>query len=276
VIKVGGVNEAQPESLGVHPLLAALKVSALLALIPLGFYVVYGPPVTQGWTDVGLVEWLSRILAQVLPFGAFAAGLAASQFGRRAREARRSRFAIALGLGLATYLLSAWAVPLLEYAVDVDRGADVEALHPFGPKTAVGLLRQREYVRLNPSEQFSFSVNEPFSIPPEWLGFLLHSSIAYSFFATLNAMAGYLVGLLTSSLPGRRRRLVRWASGLVGGIAFIAAVVIAAGWQRANPEMSGALMAWVPLLIPALECWLLYVFVRRSGLRLHDDEPGHV
>ena len=60
----------------IGPFVAALKLTALLAVIAMGFAVYSGPPPSATWTVWRVTARVTGIFGTMLPFGAFAAGLA--------------------------------------------------------------------------------------------------------------------------------------------------------------------------------------------------------
>jgi len=207
-------------------------------------------------------ELLSQVpawIGLVLPFAAFAGGLTAAGLSTSSVVKR------AVLLALLSYGLMAYASPRAQYRARASAGVDVAALHPFGPETPEGIRARRSAVEADPPEAFSFRTSRPLERPPNWLTYLLHSSIALAGFAVLSALLGQRARMLTRGLSPPWRRLAHWALGLASGVLFFGVVLGGGEWVRAHPSRSGVLGAWLPLLVPLVALALLEIQRRTRG-----------
>lgn len=211
-----------------------------------------------------LAELLSQVpawIGLVLPFVVFAGGLAAAGLSTSSVAKR------AVLLALLSYGLLAYASPMAQYRAWASAGVDVAALHPFGPETPGGIRARRSAVEADPPEVFSFRTSRPLERPPNWLTYLLHSSIALAGFAVLSALLGQRARMLTTGLSPPWRRLAHWALGLASGALFFGVVLGGGEWVRAHPSRSGMLGAWLPLLVPLVTLAVLEIQRRTRGRR---------
>jgi hypothetical protein len=172
-----------------------------------------------------------------------------------------------LAISTAALLLVGEISPVFEYRANNELGLAVEERFPTGPATLQGLLELRERITSDPPNQFSFFIDRPLLLPPNWVTHLIHSRITLALFAVFAVILGSLTASLTTGLSPPARRNVRWAIGLVSGVLFFFSLAMGGDWVRADPRNSGVFGAWVPLLIPALELGLLYYLLTRAGIR---------
>ena len=242
----------------------------LLALV-LVFHLVSAPEpgiLRSGWDGLHLLAGWAGLL---LPFVAFAGGLATPAGG-----SLRALVLRAAVLSLLAYALAAYVSPVAQYQAWVHRNADTSVRFPMGPETPSGLLAQRAWVASNPPGRYHFSTGSPLDAPPNWLAYLFFSPAALAVFAILSALLGWASALLTSGLSPPARANARWALGLASGIVFMVAQSMAGDWVRGSPSASAALAAWGPLLLPLLELLLLAGWARRRGCVLHAFPPSGV
>ena len=224
------------------------------------------------WREARTWLWISVLsgnIGTLIPFAAFAGGVVACRSLSAGGIAARAVVLSAISYGLLGY-----ASPLAEYQDALASGRDVTAFYPFGPSTPGAQAAQREAVRANPPEAYSFSTEHPLRIPPNWLTYLIHHLWSLALFAVLAALMGRLGGKLTTGLSPPARRNARWALGLGTGLAFFIPLAAAGDWVRLDPSNSGIAAAWLPLLVPLAGMGLLVVLVRRREARPHARESA--
>ncbi len=224
---------------------------------------------TGGFTS-GSAEGPWRVLMMfagdiglLLPFTVFAGGVAAYRCA-----AGRGLPVRAVSVAVLTYLLAAYATPLLEYQANRAGGRAVAQLYPFGPLTPAAFLDLRSWVEANPPARYTWSTDEPLSIPPNWWTYLFHSPVVIASFAVFAALLGWISAALTSGLSPPARANARWAMGLASGLAFFLPMAAAGEWVRADPANSALLGAWGPLVVPLGELFLLAAIARSLGAPL--------
>lgn len=242
---------------------------ACLAALTLSYQVLTELPHQGSWTPWDLAFSLATWVGLLLPYAAFAGGLAAGTSLSPRTLALRGILLAAVAYGLLAY-----ASPIGDYEVRAAADADLAAEFPFGPRTPGALKALRSAIEARSPDDFSFSIERPLERPPNWLTYLLHSVMAISAFAVLGALLGQQAGALTSGLSPPARRNARWALGLLSAVAFFLAEAAGGEWVRADPSNSGILGAWVPLAIPLLELALLTAIRRRNQLPFHAPAPA--
>jgi len=210
------------------------------------------------WRPIEVIFQLPGWIGLLLPFATFAGGLAG-----HAVLSGRSVLKRAAVIAVVSYLLLAYGSPIAIYRDYASQGADLTASYPFGPMTPRALLAQRSAVEADPLETYSFRINDPLTHPPNWLTYILHSVVVFACFAFLAALLGHRSGTLTTGLSPPNRRNARWALGLASSMAFFLAEAAGGGWVRANPSNSGAVGAWLPLVVPLAVLGILEVLVRK-------------
>lgn len=218
-------------------------------------------------TPWGLIDTVAGSLWLVFPFVAFVAGSAASRHPSRGRAAAHASAVIVAGATVA-YLCGALLAPAAEYRRLASVGIDVSVRFPFGPNTPEAFARRRAAIVRSPPERYTFSMDRPLELPPNWVSYQIHAPLAITVFALPNALLGLLIGWLTTGLSPPGRRQARWASGLLSAIAFLVAAQVGTQWVRAAPEHSAVTAAWAPLAVPLSLCVALSVVLWRRG-RLH-------
>lgn len=234
---------------------ASICALGLLAVIVVFFTLAVDQP--QPWSGWAWLEYLAGRFGFILPFAAFAGGVA---IWRRGPAAGSTRVAVWAGLviGLASYASSEIVSPLANYAALAD-GPDLADVRPFGPSTPAGKLRQLRFVEGNPPEQYS--LGDAARTPPNYVRFLLHLPVAFVVFSVLNCMLGLYATRLTSTLRSATRRNACLAIGLAGGLGLFAAAFVAGHPNRDWVSVSGVVAAWLPLTIPLLEAMVFGVIV---------------
>ena len=212
----------------------------------------------QPWSGWMWLAYLAGMLGLMLPFAAFAGGVAIR--GRNAAAGSIGVAALAgLVIGLASCALSEGVRPLADYAALADE-PDLADLRPFGPNTPAGKLRQLRFVEANPPEQYM--VGHVTRTPPNRVRLLLHIPLALAVFSVLNCMLGLYASRLTATLRAASRRNGCLAIGLAGGLGFFAAAFAASHPNRDWVAVSGVAAAWLPLAIPLLEAMVFGVLIR--------------
>jgi len=236
-----------------------------LALFADTYDLIFG---AAGLETTSVIVFGQRLLSHfgvLLPFTGIAAGL------RAAATDRRTVLVAALTVGVGSYLITAWATPVLEHVAV--QGAATPIERPFGVPTPIGLLRQRAYVLQNPPEEYSLSVERPREIPPNWLLFCVWAPAAMACFGFLNVLLGKALAPATYHLNGRLRTAARWSFGLAVGWSFFVLISMAGAWVRGDPQRPGFLAAMLPLLLPGV--LLLWLRTRgRSAERAGAAESG--
>lgn len=205
-------------------------------------------------------------LSTVLPFALFAAGVVVARRLGYSRRALRSALVVGLALGLVAYGTEAWVTPVVQHQYSVSLGSDTENARRFGADTPVGVLRNLHFVEANPPEQYSLRISNPEQQPPNILRWRLHFPVAMAVFGLVNVFLGLLAAELTVDLNRGARRTVLLAIGVLGGIAFFAAIVLSAPMEPflSRGEFRPAVpAAWLPLCVPLAEA-LLLVYLTRS------------
>jgi len=243
---------------GMARALKAAIVWALGLVAAIVVFVTVAVDQTQPWSGWTWLAYLASMLGLMLPFAAFAGGVAIR--GRNAAAGSIATAALAgLVIGLASYPLSEVVRPLADYAALADE-SDLADMRPFGPSTPAGKLRQLRFVEANPPEQYR--VGHVTRTPPNRVRFLLHIPLALAVFSVLNCMLGLYASRLTATLRAASRRNGCLAIGLAGGLGFFAAAFAASHPNRDWVAVSGVAAAWLPLAVPLLEAMVLGVIVR--------------
>ncbi len=247
---------------------AAFWTAALLT-VPAALQFLSGPPVGSRWALFEGLFLLTGWIGLLLPFSAYAGGLA----GSRKTGVHRLFLCGAL-ISFSSLALLGYASPTLEFHAAISSGVDVAERFPTGPRTIPSLLSIRAEIEQNPPERFSFRVGELERSPPNWITYRVHSLISISLYAILATLLGFFSGTLTKGLSPPARRNARWAIGLFSGVVFFTAEAMGGDWVRADPSHSGILGAWGPILIPFVELGVIYLLLLRSGERATLSE-GH-
>lgn len=212
---------------------------------------------------LSLFNLLATGLGQLLPFAAFAGGAAS---GRARGSAFGAALASGLGLGFATYLLLAFAHPLLQHSYEVRAGWVSPTLgQQFGARTPAGILRNLRYVEANPPAEYTMRIERPEAHYPSRLRLALNLPAALGVLALVNVLVGSLAASATWTLAPRTGRRVRAAVGFAGGLAYFGAFLAASSPDRDWSTASGVVTAWIPLAIPVVEAFLLAMVARRLG-----------
>lgn len=223
------------------------------------------------WTG-SLSRWVAGVLGDVglfLPFLLFAGGSALVRTVGLSR--RLARIAVAIGIVSAAlaYACSAVFKPMLVHRSVTEQFPGVEEVHPFGPETPTGLVRNLRFVEQNPPSEFSLSADQPRRRPPEVLLWGLHRPIALAVFGVINLFLGMLVVEVTMGMRRPRQWNTRLAIGVVGAIVFYSLMEVGSPIQsfiRGDPMASGILAAWGPLALPMTQALLLgYLVWRRRS-----------
>ena len=249
-------------------------VAIIRAILPwCVLFVAAGPLLRFRWPPYewsgSFLRWLwvtVNDLSTVLPFTLFAAGVVVARKLGYSRRALRSALVVGLALGSVAYFAEAWIAPVVEHQYSASLGSDTENSRRFGAGTPVGILRNLDFVEANPPEQYSLRVQNPEQSPPNILRWRLHYPIAMAVFGLVNVFLGLLAAELTVDLKRGARRTALLAFGVLGGIAFFAALVLSAPMEpflSRGEFRSGVLTAWLPLSVPLAE-GLVLVYLTRS------------
>ena len=211
--------------------------------------------------------WVSvHDLSTVFPFALFAAGVVVVRKLGHSGQGLRHALVVGLALGSFAYVLEAWADPIVghQYGASLDRST--EGAWRFGADTPMGIMRNLDFVEANPPDQYSLRVGNPEQHPPNILRWRLHFPIVMGIFGLINVFLGLLAAELTLDLKRGVRRTALLAFGILGGIAFFAAVALSAPIQPfldTGEFRPGVPAAWLPLSVPLAE-GLLLVYLTRS------------
>ena len=226
-----------------------------------------------GWSpDDRHLSWswwtwaLATDLGDLLPFLAFAGGVALVSGSTSGGRIRRIAPLFALALAALSYTLDAWISPELRYhyrsvTVVVDGDA-----HRFGSDTPSGIVRNLRFVESNPPAEYSLQVDAPQETPPNLLRWRLHGPVAHATFGFFNFLAGVLTAQATVGLRRGARRNARLAVGVLGGLAFLGCLVIASpipSFLRDGTLQSGVASAWAPIVLPLAQFCVLLHLVRK-------------
>ena len=210
---------------------------------------------------------LSRDLGNLLPFLAFAGGVRLVPEASIRGRIMGTVLPVALALAALSYALDAWVSPALRYRHLADTDVvDVDARR-FGPETPGGILRNLRFVEASPPDEYSLRVVAPHEAPPNVLRWRLHRPVAHATFGMLSLLMGILTAQATAGMRQWKRRNVRLAVGVFGGMGFFACVLIASPtvpFLREGTLQSGILSAWAPLVLPLCQFCVLLHLARKS------------
>ena len=210
---------------------------------------------------------LTRDLGNLLPFLAFAGGVCLVSRGSSRGRTMGIVLPVALALAALSYALDAWISPELRYRHLADTGVEDVDARRFGPETPSGIVRNLRFVEANPPDQYSLRVVAPQETPPNMLRWQLHRPVAHATFGFLSLLMGILTARATIGLRQWKRRNVRLAVGVLGGLGFFACVLIASPtvpFLRDGTLQSGVLSAWAPLALPLAQFCVLLHLARKS------------
>lgn len=219
--------------------------------------------------SVSSLRWLWGVAedaALALPFLVFAGGVALVRVLRHSRRLARTAVAVGLSAGAVSYALGAWVAPEVHSRLLVALDAERADLRRFEPRTPTGIVENLRFVEATPPEEYTLSVGAPERFPPNVLRWELHGPPAMAVFAVVNVLLGVLVARLTLDLSRRAQRNARLAVGVFGGVAFFACLVAASPVEpflHDGTMRSGVLGAWVPLVFPIVQGFVLVYLVRR-------------
>ena len=229
--------------------------------------------VVLGWSpDDRYLSWswwawtLTTDLGDLLPYLAFAGGVAVVSGVFRRGFMMRIALPMALAWAALSYVLDAWSSPELWDRYLSSVGVEDAEAGRFGPETPSGIVRNLRFVEANPPDQYSLRMAAPHEAPPNVLRWQLHSPIAQAAFGSLSFLMGFLTAEATGGLRRGTRRNARLAVGVLGGLGFFGCVVIASPippFLRDGTMQSGILSAWAPLAFPLAQCGVLLYLARR-------------
>ena len=241
----------------------ALKVAVawtlgLVAAIVVFHTVAVAQP--QPWSGLMWLAYVADLLGLLLPFAAFAGGVA---IWRRSSAAGRTWVAVLAGLviGVASYASSEIVNPLADHAA-LAGDPDLAEMRPFGPRTPAGRLRELRFLEANPPGQDN--PGDTARAAPNRVRLLLHMPLALLAFSVINCVLGVRASHVTGALRPPSRRNGRLAIGLAGGLAFFGAAVFASHPGRDWVVVSGVAAAWLPLAVPLLEAVALAAVTRHQ------------
>ena len=205
-------------------------------------------------------------LGFILPFLLFAGGVKLAQVMGYSRRLHPTAVGFGLAVGAVSYYLAAWGAPQLESRYWDTLGAETVEQRTFGAATPPGILRNLRAVEANPPTEFSLRAGIPSQNPPNVLRWYLHLPVAMAVFGLINTLAGVLATQLTENYGRGARRNVLLALGVLCGLAFFGAVMMAGPIEpflRDGTMRSGVLAAWIPLVVPLLLCSVLFGIARK-------------
>ena len=205
-------------------------------------------------------------LGFILPFLLFAGGVKLAQVMGYSRRLLPTALAFGLAVGAVSYYLAAWGAPELESRYWDTLGAETVEQRTFGAATPPGILRNLRMVEDNPPAEYSLGVSNPSQAPPNVLRWRLHMPIAMAVFGLINTLMGVLAAQLTENFGRGPRRNVLLALGVLGGLAYFGAVMIAGPIEpflRDGTMRSGVVAAWIPLVVPLLLASVLFGIARK-------------
>lgn len=212
------------------------------------------------------VWWAADEAGFILPFVLFAGGLKVAQVLGYSRRLLPTAIAFGLTVGGVSYYLTAWGAPELESRYWDTLGEEIVAQRTFGAATPPNILENLRMVEDNPPAEYSLGVSNPSQAPPNVLRWRLHLPIAMAVFGLINTMMGVLAAQLTENFGRGPRRNVLLALGVLGGVAYFGAVMIAGPVEpflRDGTMRSGVVAAWIPLVVPFLLASVLFGIARK-------------
>jgi hypothetical protein len=250
---------------------ATMTWAVLLVTLSVANQLIAGLGAGTSWGVAELAHQVPAWLGLLLPFAAFAGGLAVTM---DVPAWRTGTYALPV-LALA-YLLTAFVAPFAEFRVDEAQGVEVAQDSRIGPDTPSAIRELRASARANPPPEFKFSTDDLSLLPPNWLTYLIHSKIVMALFAIFAGLLGQQVAFLTGGLSPPARRNARWALGLLTAILFFVAQFVGGEWIRSDPAHSGVVGSWICLIVPLVELGVLYRMAQRRGALLHALDASSV
>ena len=224
------------------------------------------PPGDHLASPIWWIWWVAAELGFVLPFLLFAGGVKVAHVLGYSRRLLPTALALGLTVGGVSYYLDAWGAPELEYRYWDTLGEETAAQRTFGAATPPNILENLRMVEDDPPAGYSLGVSNPSRTPPNVLRWHLHLPVAMAVFGLINTLAGVLAAQLTENFSLGARRNVLLALGVLGGLAFFVAVLLAGPIEpflRDGTMRSGILGAWIPLVVPILLCTALFGIARK-------------
>lgn len=230
---------------------------------------IYGNVPPSMWSVRFVLEQSVVHAGLLLAFTAIVAGL-------RSRGLRRSDLlALSFSLAAVSYLFTGILNPVFQYNRSARLGYDLEERHPFGPGLPSNVLEHRAYVLENPPEEYSYSVTDPLTIPPNWLLSIFLTPIAIALLAALKVWVGADLAAVTTGLSPPARRNVHLAVAVLGGGLLMLVLDPIGAWVRGDVSRPGWVMLLI-LLVPAFELLVLAALRRRGATPLHDSARSGV
>lgn len=212
------------------------------------------------------VWWVASELGFILPFLLFAGGVELARVMGYSRRLLPTALGFGLAVGAVSYYLAAWGAPELESRYWDTLGAETVEQRTFGAATPPGILENLRAVEDDPPTEFSLRAGMPSQNPPNVLRWHLHLPVAMAVFGLINTLAGVLAAQLTENFGRGARRNVLLALGVLGGLVYFGAVVLAGPIEpflRDGTMRSGILGAWIPLVVPLLLTTVLFGIARK-------------
>ena len=212
------------------------------------------------------VWWAANDLGFILPFLLFAAGVKLARVMGYSRRLLPTAIGFALAIGAVSYYLAAWGAPELESRYWDALGDETVAERTFGAATPPNILENLRSLETNPPAEYSLRVADRSRPPPNVLRWYLHLPVAMAVFGLINTLAGVFANQLTENFGRGARRNALLALGVLGGLAFFGAMVLAGPTQpflRDGTMRSGILGAWIPLVVPLLLSAVLFGIARK-------------
>ena len=252
-----------------------MKISGAVARAILPWCLLFAaakPLLSLGWPppewSTVFLQWLWFAVDDtsfVLPFAAFAGGVALKSTLGYSRRAFRAAVAVGVVTSSVSYSLGAWVAPTIEHSDLARFGAATADVRKFGPRTPVGVLRNLRSVEANPPDEYSLQAGAPERIPPNILRWELYLPASLAVFGLINVLLGVLAAELTVDLKRGQRRNALLAMGILGGAAFHVLQLLGAPTEpflQSGSLRSGIAAAWAPLLLPFVESLLLVYLIR--------------
>lgn len=256
---------------GYRFIMATLTWTLILVTFTAANQFITGLSEGSTWEVVDLFYQFPGWFGVLLPFAAFAGGLTAS-----VEVPARQVAAYAIPVAALAYLLMAYVVPIAQHEVRRDQPAEVAPDIQIGPKTPSAQREFRNRNEANPPAEFSFSTDDPSSLPPRWITHLIQSKMVMALFALFAALIGQQVGVLTGGRSPPSRRNARWALGLLTAALFFVAQAALSEWLKADLTRSVLMGTWGCLIVPTIEYLGVYRLASRRQRRLHAFESQSV
>ena len=257
-----------------RPTLLACVVAGLGSMLPWGVLLLGVKTLLLfQWPSDGqfaAVSWwiwsVASDLGFIMPFLLFAGGVKLAFVLGYSRRLLPTAIGFGLAIGAVSYYLAAWGAPEMESRYWDTLGAEAAEQRSFGPATPTAIVHNLRALENNPPVEYSLRAANRSQAPPNVLRWYLHLPVAMAVFGLINTLMGVLAAQLTENFGRGPRRNVLLALGVLGGVAYFGAVMIAGPVEpflRDGTMRSGVVAAWIPLVVPFLLASVLFGIARK-------------